>query len=408
MTTPSETHASSRIDVLDALRGFAILSILLLHNVEHFDLYFFPEYLPQWLKACDGAVWSTLFFLFSGKSYAIFALLFGVTFQIQLSRQQQEGGDFRWRFAWRLLLLLGFGVLNTAFFSGDILGLYAIVGLSLIPVCRLGDRAVLAIALLLMAQPLEWLRVVYLLGHPDYVAPRSYSDIHYPDIVAGLQSASFVDAVTVNLGVARLSVMLWFWEHGRVLQTAALFMLGMLLGRRQLFLAGSGHDRFWRRALAMAALLFVPLFYLKDALAGLVNRPVLAQALNRVVGSWSNLALMVVLVSLLVLLFQHAAIQKALRQLIPLGRMTLTNYVMQSVVGSAIYYGYGLGLYQYTGATLSMLVGLALITLQWIFCRWWLGTHRQGPLEALWHRATWLRAQAARGRSEAVQTSGRS
>jgi len=72
-----------RLHVVDALRGFAIVSIMLLHNLEHFDFYFFPQNLPVWMKALDKNIWDTMFFLFSGKSYAIFALLFGLTFFIQ-------------------------------------------------------------------------------------------------------------------------------------------------------------------------------------------------------------------------------------------------------------------------------------------------------------------------------------
>ena len=84
---------------MDALRGFAIVSILLLHNLEHFDYYYFPPNLPEWIKSLDKIIWDSLFFLFSGKSYAIFALLFGLTFFIQSDHQAKKGKDFRGRFA---------------------------------------------------------------------------------------------------------------------------------------------------------------------------------------------------------------------------------------------------------------------------------------------------------------------
>ena len=69
-----------RITVVDALSGFAVMSIMLLHNIEHFDYYYFPDYLPQWMKALDKHIWEIMFALFSGKAYAIFAILFGFTF----------------------------------------------------------------------------------------------------------------------------------------------------------------------------------------------------------------------------------------------------------------------------------------------------------------------------------------
>ena len=67
---------SHRINVVDALRGFALLAIVLLHNLEHYNIYFIPEAQPEWLQTLDKGVWNTLFFLFAGKAYATFSLAF--------------------------------------------------------------------------------------------------------------------------------------------------------------------------------------------------------------------------------------------------------------------------------------------------------------------------------------------
>lgn len=76
---------STRIEVVDALRGFAVMAILLVHSLEHFIFSVYPEASsqPQWLNTLDDTVFSIIFTLFAGKSYAIFALLFGFTFYIQ-------------------------------------------------------------------------------------------------------------------------------------------------------------------------------------------------------------------------------------------------------------------------------------------------------------------------------------
>jgi uncharacterized protein len=76
--------------------------------------------------------------------------------------------------------------------------------------------------------------------------------------------------------------------------------------------------------------------------------------------------------------------------------MSLTSYFVQSIIGSTLYYGYGLGLYQYTGATVCLFIGITLAVLQGMCSAWWLRRHQQGPLETLWHRATWV--GAVRGR----------
>ena len=105
-----------RIEVVDALRGFAVMAILLVHNLEHFIFPVYPESSPEWLSILDAGVFNAVFSLFAGKSYAIFALLFGFTFYIQSHNQQLKGKDFGYRFLWRLVLLAGFATLNAAFF----------------------------------------------------------------------------------------------------------------------------------------------------------------------------------------------------------------------------------------------------------------------------------------------------
>src|SRR5699024_4900044 len=89
-----------RIEVVDALRGFAVMAILLVHSLEHFifPVYPDPATVPSWLNILDAGVFSVVFSLFAGKSYAIFALLFGLTFYIQFTNQSYKGKDFGYRF----------------------------------------------------------------------------------------------------------------------------------------------------------------------------------------------------------------------------------------------------------------------------------------------------------------------
>jgi uncharacterized protein len=381
---------SPRIEVVDALRGFAVMSIVLLHNIEHFDFYFFPEMLPGWMKIVDGKIWETLFFLFGGKSYAIFALLFGFSFFIQFNNQEKKGADFRGRFLWRLFLLLGFGIFNSLFYQGDILGLYAVIGITLIPVRKWNDRAVFATALLFMLQPLELAKLAGALSDPWYTLPGRMSDYYFGQTAAYLGGHSFLDLVKGNLVNGRLAVIHWSWENGRFFQASGLFMLGMLLGRRGVFVVTDSHRTLWTRALVASAVLFLPLYYLKLSLPSVVTREALLSPLSLIVTSWSNFAFMVVLVSSFVLLYQRRTAKRVLEYLVPFGRMSLTNYIVQSAIGSFIYYGYGIGLYRVTGATYCVLIAVVLIALQLACCHWWLTSHAQGPFERLWHRATWM------------------
>ncbi|MRW87379.1 DUF418 domain-containing protein [Pseudoduganella sp. FT26W] len=381
------TINTSRLDVIDALRGFAIVSIMLLHNIEHFDFYFSPAGLPAWLKMVDKLIWDSLFFLFGGKSYAIFALLFGVTFYIQYHNRELRGEDFRARFAWRLALLLAFGVFNSMFYHGDILSIYAVLGLALIPVARLNDRWVLAIAVVLLLQPYAWMEVFQALPNPNQKLPDPASWAYFGRANGYFAHGSALQVWSGNLTNGKIGVIRWSWENGRIFQIPALFMLGMLAGRKGLF----KDQAFWRRALVLATLAFIPFYTLKTwpeimGLGEAVSRPLLV-----IITSWSNVAFMVVLVSVFVLLFYS---QRWLAVFSPLGRMSLTSYVIQSIVGTSIYYGFGLGMYQYTGASFALGIGITLALLQRQFSVWWLVHHPQGPLETVWHRLTWLGARA--------------
>lgn len=386
--------SSSRLYVVDALRGFAIVSIMLLHNIEHFDFYYTPAGLPGWMVSLDKGIWETLFFLFGGKSYAIFALLFGLTFFIQSYNQEKKGKDFRARFAWRLLLLLGFGLINSAFYQGDILTIYALIGFVLIPVARLSDRTVFWIAVILMMQPWEWINVLAGIQNPAMKMDDPTSWSYFGKMGEYITGSSITKTWLGNLTNGKISVLLWNWENGRVFQTASLFMLGMLAGRRQIFMITPESIRFWKKTLLVAFVVFIPLFICKSNIPSWINSESICRPLLTIVTSWSNMAFMLVLVSGFLLLFRSKLFHPALNVFSPYGRMSLSNYILQSVLGSFIYYGFGLGLYKYTGSTYCLLIGIALAILQGIFSAWWFRHHDKGPLETLWHKATWIRSQA--------------
>lgn len=379
------TTNASRLDVIDALRGFAIVSIMLLHNIEHFDFYFMPVGMPDWLKAIDKMIWDSLFFLFGGKSYAIFALLFGMTFYIQFHNREVRGEDFRARFAWRLILLLGFGLVNSMFYHGDILSIYAVLGFALIPVARMSNRWVMTIAVVLLLQPYLWLEFIQALPNPDQKLPNPASWAYFGIANDYFANGSAAQVWWGNLTNGKTGVIRWSWENGRIFQIPALFMLGMLAGRKGLF--KEGNSLFWRRTLMTAVIAFIPLYILKTWPEAWGIGPAVTRPLLTIITSWSNVAFMVVLVSLFTLMFYS---QRWLAVFSPLGRMSLTSYVVQSVIGTSIYYGFGLGMYKYTGATFALAIGIVLALLQRQFSVWWLSRHAQGPLEMLWHRMTWI------------------
>ena len=105
---------------------------------------------------------------------------------------------------------------------------------------------------------------------------------------------------------------------------------------------------------------------------------------------WKILAMMLFYVSGVVLLYYRTSVRNFLIKIAPYGKMSLTNYLSQSIIGGFIFYNWGLGMFRYSGHASSLLLGALCISLQYTFCRWWLKNHSHGPFEALWRRLTWI------------------
>ncbi len=357
---------STRIDLVDALRGFALLAIVLLHNLEHYNIYYIPTGMPEWLTQLDKWLWDTSFLLMAGKAFSTFSLLFGFSFFIQMHNQMKRGNDFRPRFAWRLLLLMLFAQLHALFYNGDILLLYALCGFSLIAVCRLSDRSVFIIAGILLLQPFEWGRFLY--GYFDPAYQSQVGNLFMTWAVKNVpvvQSGTFPQVLYSNLTDGQLYSNLWQIENGRLFQVPALFMFGMLLGRLGYFVKSVRSLRFWKRLLLVSAILFYPFYWMKNTLPLSIPNESSKIGFGIATGSYLNFIMMCFIISVFVLFwFKSGNGLRIQRFLIPYGRMSLTNYIMQSMIGSFIYYGYGLGLWDRTGAAVTLLIGAGIFLFQ--------------------------------------------
>ncbi len=384
-----------RIEVVDALRGFAVMAILFVHSIEHFifPVYPDPAAMPAWLHVLDQGVFDVIFALFAGKSYAIFALLFGFTFHIQYTNQQLKGNDFGYRFLWRLLLLAGFATINAAFFpAGDVLLLFAIVGIFLFIVRKWSDKAVLVFAVLLLLQPIEWFHYIASRVNPAYTLPDLGVGAMYNEVAQYTKEGNYALFFLGNITLGQKASLLWAIGAGRFLQTAGLFMIGLLIGRKHLFLTSENNNRFWIKTLIIAALLFSPLYVLKVQVYDNGSTGMIKQTVGVVFDMWQKFAFTFVLISSFVWLYQTDMFRKLTSGLRYYGKMSLTNYISQSIIGAFIFFPIGLYLAPYCGYTISLLIGIAIFIAQVRFCEWWLQTHKQGPFESLWHKLTWLGA----------------
>lgn len=376
---------TQRISVVDSIRGFAVVGIILIHFLEHMNFYRFPEQ-----TAFDQGVWDTVFYLGANKMYAIFALLFGLSCYIQHHNQDKRGYDFRPRFAWRMLLLFGWGLLDLMFFNGDILCTYAVIGLCLIPLIKASDRTLMIVIAIFFMQPIEMVYIILGLINPaiqpldlgighcwdatyEACANGNMLDVAYANLTNGLQ---------INFG--------WAIEHGRFTQTYLLFCIGMWLGRRRLFINEADNLHFWKRLLPKMVILFVCVQTLLLTVNFKEMAPAVSQGVETLLTMWRNFAMMMFYVGCLVLLYYCTRARKAIDHLAYIGKMSLSDYLIQSIVGGFIFYNWGLAIYPYTRHSQSFLLAIAFLLCLYAFCRYWTTHHRRGPLEELWARATWI------------------
>ena len=381
-----------RIEVVDSLRGFAIMAIMLLHSIEHFNYYVFPdkETQPDWLNTMDDWVWDTLFFLFGGKGYAIFALLFGFTFSLMYAKQQAKGKDFGFRFLWRMILLACFALINGAFFPGEVLMMYAIIGVTLFFVRNWSEKALLIAAILLLTQPLEWASYIRYIFDIDYTVPVLQSNYLWELLKKGQMGDSFIELLKSNTLYGHKAGLMWAYEVGRFVQSAGLFVFGYWLEKKNLFVESEKSTRFWRRTLVIASLVFIPLFILEKNFSRITDLEIYTKTILIAVDMYGNLAFSFILVASFILLYKTNMFRKILGGLRYCGRMSLSAYVLQSLLGGFVFYGYGLGLGPSVRHTESLGLGVLLFIVMFYFCKFWIKKYNQGPLEKLWHKLTWI------------------
>ena len=386
---------NTRIDVADALRGIAVAGIILYHSVEHFNI-FSQEPILHALPS-DQTVADVLAWLLSGKMYGIFAMLFGLSFFIMKERnseshrtcsdgrvatfegkandnQQQKGKCFSGRFAWRMCLLFMFGVINVPFYDGDILMLYACYGLLLIPISYLPSKAVWCIIILLAIQPVEL--YCLLTGYEiDFTRFYELSGI----IENAHEHGTFWENALTNLRYGFEVNFRFNVFSGRLTQLLCLFILGMQLGRQRMFYNEGRNLQIWHRILMLSAAIVIALSFVDFGAIEMWFKPIynfiiLLMIVSAVVSAW----------------YAFKGVRQVLRHLCIFGRMSLTNYLLQSVIGCAIFCGYGLACYYKLGITYAVMVGVGMVIAQYCFARFWFASHQRGPLEGLWRKLTWI------------------
>ena len=370
--------ADKRIDMVDALRGFALLGLFLVHCVERFELY--------WLDPAPDAWFDATMALFAGKAFAMFALLFGFSFATIMGNERARGGDYTARFAWRLALLFGIGTLHALIYRGDILQVLALVGLLMIAFDRVrSDRVLLLLAALLFLELPLLLRAWAAAQGMDWATA---TPLFWGDTGLGvLATGTFAETVAVNAGPGMVGKWSYYIETGRVFEIAGLFLVGMVLQRQALFARAGELRGLWLAILAGGGVLWAAIALVQPLVLPTGGHAMTDESLQSAFNIYRALGATAFQVALFVLAW-HSPLRPALAALVPAGRTTLTLYVGQSLVFAPILYGYGFGLWDDLSTAETVLWGLAAFAAQTALASLWLRHYRYGPLEWLWRAAT--------------------
>ncbi|MFF0266211.1 DUF418 domain-containing protein [Kribbella sp. NPDC004536] len=370
----------TRIQDVDALRGFALLGILVVNIT--FAASGYPIHVaedPAYSSWLDHSVrWLSSAFV-DMKFYLLFSFLFGYSFHLQMQAAQRAGAAFRPRMLRRLGGLLVLGVLHGVFLiTGDILSVYAIIGLVLLAMRRVKDRTALVVAGAIYAYLFVTLAVAALFLDTSAVLDPSAAVTAAQGTAANL-AGSFSDVIGEHLRALPTYGLSLLTVQGPT--TLAAFLIGMVAGRRKLLQNVDGSD---------ALLRLIQLIGFSIGITGGVvyafggNGDTRAVLISVMTAPFLTAAYVASLLRIM-----HSDRGEDIRRLLaPAGRMALSNYLGQSAATLLIFTGVGFGLVGQVSPLETTGLAVGIFVLQVMLSHIWLSNFRYGPVEGVLRAVT--------------------
>lgn len=395
--------ATERIEAMDVLRGFALLGILLM-NLEGFvgPVMASATGLDPALTGMDRTVDLLIYVLVQGKFYTLFSLLFGMGFAVMSQRAEQAGRPFAGVYWRRGLVLLTIGIVHALFiWAGDILMMYALCSFLLLAFRPLPTRWFAWLGLGAYVMPIGFMFLMGAMG--SLLGGTEGWDKAMGEI--GKQMQVLIDSERTAYGSGSYADATWQRLKSTGMALSNITMFGFIAFG--LFLLGA----WFERSGAISRPKEFPGLYatlrwvawpvgLLAMLGSVALEPTMDfSTFNLRVSAAFTLQM---LANLLMCLGYIAWVMRALASplwqrplglLAPAGRMALTNYLMQSLVCTWIFYGYGLGYFEQLPRAWHPVFALALFGLQVLVSHLWLSRFRFGPMEWVWRSATYLKPQ---------------
>lgn len=393
----SPVKTSERFIILDALRGFALLGICMA-NFPEFSLYTFlsPEAAASMPTAVQDKITRYLLYIFvDGKFYTLFSLLFGLGFSIIIRNAERKGVNGFRIFYRRMGMLMLFGLLHLMFiWSGDILLLYALLGMLLPFFRQMPDKKLLGWALFFLILPIGVdlvceitrtnLALPFIRLQETYCAEYGINGTNFAYWLHDAEDYGTVFQFLVQGACVRMQE---FIIGNRYFKVLGLFLVGFYIGRNRIYADLEGRKNLLVKVCRLGLIIGLPcsLLYAWSSMSG---HP-LSDTLHSLFYFISVYPLGFAYAAGLCLLYLRVKSLSIWKWLAAPGRMALTNYIGQSVIGMFLFYGIGLGWGSTIGLLQTEVIVLAVFLFQMLFSRLLLSEFKFGPLEWIWRMLTY-------------------
>jgi uncharacterized protein len=338
----------------------------------------------------DAPLAAVFEFLITNKFYSLFSLLFGIGFAVQLESAARRGANFARHFSRRLAVLLVIGLAHASLWYGDILKDYALIGFALIITARWKTATVAKAAAIILIVRILWPVLIAVLA--SAIGPsQSGTDPRgsFFDLAQAFGGSDIAAAFAANLQLIRLKALQMIYD-GKAVSVLGMFLIGALIGRLRLYRDLAAHEGMFQRVFWLCAPVgvigHVALVQMHATTAE--YPPTLAWVVEQSLSAVAVPAMTLAYAAGFALLWSRGG-GRVLRALAPLGQMALTTYVSQTLIGIALFYGIGVGLWGHVGLAEGTAAAVLIFALQGLTSAMWLRHFRFGPLEWVWRRATY-------------------
>ncbi|HDX9670281.1 TPA: DUF418 domain-containing protein [Bacillus cereus] len=376
---------NQRVEFVDAIRGFALFGILLV-NMTLIQFGFFTSEKPNYIfgKLDEGANWFIQFFG-THNFMSLFSFLFGLSIILLQKSIIEKGKKFFPTYIRRILILLLLGYIHGTFvWEGDILFAYGVIGIFLMIFINRKPKTLLIWALILLA-------LIMFASYQSESTSNPYDDFApYTEKEHKIhKTGNYIDHVNFRLTESPFDYMgidgvfgLVFVSIFAIIFMSPLFLLGMYVGKKGWLFEVDNHIPAVKKIWFVTGLFS---FTIKT-LAMFLKHPLLIMLQDGL----TPVTMTFFYGSTIILLFHYKKASRLLTYMANMGKMSVSNYLAQSIIATTIFYAYGFGLYGKIDYFFGILLTIGIYTIQLFISTYWLQKYRMGPVEYVWRLGTYL------------------